>query len=330
MVVTRADDDTLNGPADLEGRTVSVRRSSPAWRLVESLIEEGLDIALEAAPEELETEEIIERVANGLYDVTVADAYSVKVASTWRDDVRAAFALAGPLPVAWAVRGSNPQLLAALDAFIEREYRQVFYNVIHARYFENPRTIRAHMAERVDTRISGSRLSPFDDLVKRHADKTPFDWPLIVAVMYRESRFDPQVTSWAGARGLMQLLPVTAERFGISDLEDPESSIVAGVRMLAWLYDQFETDLSVKDRTWFTLAAYNAGLGHVLDARRLARELELDPDRWFDNVEEAMLLLSQPKYYRRARHGYVRGIDPVSYVRDIRELYNAYRSMLRS
>jgi len=330
LVVTRAGDDTLVEPADLAGRTVTVRQSSPAWKLLQRLADEGLEVTLEAAPEDVETEEIIARVASGLYDVTVADAYSTKVALTWRDDVRSAFALDGPVPVAWAVREDNPELLAALNDFLDREYRQLNYNVIYARYFKNPRSIRSHVEHRADAGISGNHLSPYDDIVRRHAAKHGFDWPLIVAIMYRESRFDPKVRSWAGARGLMQLLPVTAQRFGVTDLDDPETSIIGGLRLLDWLYQQMEPELSVKDRTWFALAAYNAGLGHLLDARRLAREMNLDPDRWFENVEKAMLKLSEPEFYRRARHGYVRGKEPVSYVRDIRELYNAYRSVVRS
>jgi membrane-bound lytic murein transglycosylase F len=328
QVITRADDTSLIGASDLAGRTVHLRRSSPVWQLIEALREQGLDIRLEAAPEELETEEIIARVAGGNYDVTVADAYSVKVALTWRDDVRAAFALDGPMPVAWAVREENQELLAALNAFLDREHKQLFYNIIHARYFENPRRIRAHVSQRMDTPDGTNALSPFDELARKAAEKHGFDWPLIVAMMYRESRFDPDVVSWAGARGLMQVLPTTAQRFGISDPDTPQGSILAGVRMLGWLYQQLESELPVPDRTWFSLAAYNAGLGHLLDARRLAREQGLDPNRWFDNVEKAMLLLSRPEHYRNARHGYVRGVEPVTYVRDIRKLYNAYRSML--
>lgn len=327
LVITRAND-LVQTMAELEGRRITVRRSSPVWSLLDRLRRDGAQFELEAAPEDLETEAIIERVANGLYDVTVADAYSAKVAMTWRDDVRAAFAVDGPVPIAWAVRESNGALLAALNEFLDREYRQLFFNIIYSRYFENPRRVKAHVTQRADNRLTGGQLSPYDDIVRRHAATYGFDWPLIVALMYRESRFDPQVVSWAGARGLMQVLPVTARRFGVTDLENPESAIFAGVRMLDWLYQQMNADLPVKIRTWFSLAAYNAGLGHLLDARRLARKQGLDPNRWFGNVEKAMLLLSKPKYYRAARHGYVRGIEPVTYVREIRQLYNAYRSML--
>ena len=101
------------------------------------------------------------------------------------------------------------------------------------------------------------------------------------------------------------------------------------MRYLAWLYARFESELSVRDRMWFSLAAYNAGLGHVRDARRLATELGLDPNQWFRNVEQAMLLLSRRKFFSKSRHGYVRGREPVGYVRAIRDRYNAYVQMVK-
>ena len=161
--------------------------------------------------------------------------------------------------------------------------------------------------------------------MKREAAAHGFDWPLIVAQMYQESRFDPRARSPAGAIGLMQLLPRTAREFGVGNPRDPEQSIRAGVAYLAWLHSRFESELAVEDRLWFALAAYNAGFGHVSDARKLAGgELGLDPDRWFDNVEEAMRLLSKRAYHRKTRHGYVRGHEVVKYVREIRERYRSY------
>lgn len=100
--------------------------------------------------------------------------------------------------------------------------------------------------------------------------------------------------------------------------------IHASVKYLAWLRENFTGDIGQTEQTWFTLAAYNTGYGHVLDARRLTTELKLDPDRWFDNVEQAMSLLSKPKYYKRTRYGYVRGGQPVIYVREIKQRYAAY------
>ena len=250
------------------------------------------------------------------------------VALTWRDDVRPAFTIKENVKHGWAVRKEDEKLLKALNAFLDKEYRKRFYNVTYRKYFKNPRRIQQLVKFRADGG-NGGELSPYDDLVRKYADEYGFDWPLIVSLMYHESRFKKDAVSWAGARGLMQVLPVTAKRFGITDLEDPEKSIIAGMKMLDWLYDQFELELPVQERTWFTLASYNAGLGHVYDARELAKELNLDPNRWFDNVEVAMLRLSKPEYYSKATYGYVRGIEPVTYVRNIRKLYAAYIDLLR-
>ena len=167
-------------------------------------------------------------------------------------------------------------------------------------------------------------------MVKHYDDEYDFDWRLIVAQMYQESGFDPNARSFAGAVGLLQVLPRTGRDMGETNLLDPETNIRAGLSYLAWVRKRFKEDLSVRDRMWFTLAAYNVGAGHVRDARRVAVEEGLNPDRWFDNVERAMLLLSRPEYARRAQHGYCRGREPVEYVREIQTLYKAYLDTLAS
>jgi membrane-bound lytic murein transglycosylase F len=94
-----------------------------------------------------------------------------------------------------------------------------------------------------------------------------------------------------------------------------------------WLRDRFKEDLAVADRLWFSLAAYNAGAGHVHDARRLARQMGLDPDKWFANTESAMLMLSQKEFSKKARYGFVNGKEPVNYVREIKQRFEAYVSL---
>jgi membrane-bound lytic murein transglycosylase F len=171
-------------------------------------------------------------------------------------------------------------------------------------------------------------LTPYDALLKRHSARYNLDWRLMAALAYQESRFDPSARSWAGARGLFQLMPVTGRELGFDDLEDPNQGIPAGIQYLARLIDQFEPTLPFRQRVRFALAAYNAGYGHVVDARRIAAELGLDPNRWFQNVERAMLLLENPKYYRRARHGFCRGQQPVKYVSEIQSRYDTYVKLL--
>ncbi len=321
IVVSRSED-TIENPDQLAGRRVVVRRSSSYWQSLEALQQLGIEFELIAAPEEMETEEIIARVARGEFDLTVADSHILDIELTWRDDIRAAFALQ-QRKHGWLVREGNPELLKAVNAFHKKEYRGLFYNVTYNKYFKNTKRIRQSVEERADSDEANS-LSPYDDLVVKHAEHYGFDWRLIVSQMFQESRFDPNAKSWVGALGLMQVMPRTAKEFGITDLRDPDQGVHAGVQYLNWLLKRFEPELDIGERTWFALAAYNAGIGHVRDARRLARKKGWDGDKWFGNVERAMLLLSKKKYSKKAKHGYVRGHEPVNYVRQIRDRYMAY------
>ncbi|MCW9047227.1 MAG: transporter substrate-binding domain-containing protein [Gammaproteobacteria bacterium] len=323
IIVTRVDDNSIQTVEDLAGRSIFVRKSSAYWETLQALKESGLKFKLLAAPENMETEEIIAQVANGTYDLTLADNHLLDIELTWRDDIQAALVIGEIRENAWAMRNNNPLLVSAVNQFIKKQYRSLFYNITYDKYFKNARNIKKHRNQRVDLNPDGT-LSPYDTLVKKYALKFEFDWRLIIAQMYQESRFNPKAKSWVGAQGLMQVMPRTAKEMGISNLKQPESGINAGVQYLNWVRDRFEPELNVKDRMWFTLAAYNAGQGHVKDARRLARQQGLNPDKWFDHVEKAMLLLSNKKFYRKARHGYVRGREPVKYVREIRNRYRAY------
>ncbi|MGD2217320.1 MAG: transporter substrate-binding domain-containing protein [Gemmatimonadales bacterium] len=324
-VVARAADSTLHEPRDLAGRSVVVRRSSAYWNTLTRLQEQGIELELTPAPEELETEEIIDRVANGEYDLTVADSHILGIELAWRDDIRAAMTLSDSVAHAWAVRAGSEKLAAAIDAFHRSEYRGLFYNVTYNKYFKNPAHIRESAAARPST---SGELSPYDDLIREYAERYGFDWRLIAAQMYQESRFDPKARSFAGALGLLQVMPGTARELGIESLGDPQAGVHAGVKYLSQLYDRLADIESDEERLWFALAAYNAGYGHLQDGRRLARELGREADIWFGGVDGAMPLLARSDYYRHARYGYCRCSEPVRYVRSIRQLYRAYRAEL--
>ena len=328
IIVSRANENALDKIEDLSGRTVVVRRSSAYWNTLASLKAQGIEFNIKAAPETMETEEIIEKVENGEYDLTLSDSHILDIELTWRDDIKAAFPVGELRKNAWAVRKKDIKLRAELDKFIKKEYKGLFYNVTYNKYFKNSHKIKKHKKERIDLNADGT-LSRYDDLVKKYADQYGFDWRLIVSQMYQESRFNPEAKSWVGAKGLMQVMPRTAKELKLSNLEDPETGIHAGIKYLKWVRERFESELDVKDRMWFTLAAYNAGQGHIKDARRLAREKGLNPNRWFNHVEKALLLLSKREYAKKARHGYVRGQEPVDYVRNIKERYEAYVLMSR-
>ncbi len=233
-------------------------------------------------------------------------------------DVEILFFLDEPQALGWAVRKTSRRLLAELDNFIDGMYRSETYNVILERYF--PQSLPAKLASGDESEL----LSPYDQLVIRHAKAHNFDWRLILAVMYQESRFDPEALSVAGAEGLMQLTPDTQDFMNMREPKNPEESILAGIRYLDYLRSRFEDSLLPRERTWFSLAAYNAGFNRIKSARERADKMNLDSDRWFDNVEFAMQEMARPfkkngRMTRRCRCG-----QTVVYVREIRNRYRNY------
>lgn len=320
LVVARRKEDCPASPAQLAGRSVHVRQSSSYAESLRKLAAEGVAVKVVPEDEELETEVLLERVSRGELPLTMADSNILEMETTYRDDLVSCFALGEPRDIAWAIRKDSPRLKAALDGFLKKEYRGVFYNMAVNRYFKN----RKNMRETLATRPRQGMLSPFDPPVKRYSAQYDLDWRLMTSQMYQESRFDPTAKSWVGALGLFQVMPQTARELGVGDVTVPELGIHAGIKYMHRLINEFEPDLKTKDRIRFALASYNVGKGHVLDARRLAAEQGLNPDKWFGNVEKAMLLLAQPKHARKARHGYCRGTEPVAYVSQIQTRYDAY------
>ena len=321
-----------NDPAeslqDLEHRTIFVRHHSRYWERLSQLQQAGARFSLRATDDAVETEQLIQMVSRGKYKATLADEHLLDIELAKGLPVRSAFALEAEVPHAIAVRKRNPQLKQALDEFVKRIYKGEFYNVTYNKYFKSRRSVQRLARGRVVDALKG-QISPYDKLVRKYSDRYGFDWRLVTAQMYQESRFNPKAKSPVGARGLMQLMPRTAKAMGVKNTADPASNIRGGVKYLDWLRDRFSDELPISERLWFTLAAYNAGAGHVHDARRLARQLGLDPNRWFDHTEKAMLLLSKKKYARKARYGYVNGREPVNYVRDIRQRFEAYVELSR-
>ena len=327
LVVVRADEDSINSLQDLVGRPIHVRASSSFYTTLMALRDsiEGIEIAL--VPDDVETEEILVGVEEGVYDITMCDSNLLDVERAYGRQLKAAFSVK-PAELGWAVRKDNTDLLSALDEYIRQEKGGLFFNMMKKRYFENTRTIaKAKDSMRVD--LSG-QLSPYDDLTKKYASQYGLDWRLITAQMYQESKFDPKAVSWVGAQGLMQVMPSTGEQLGFIDLHEPAVGIHAGVKYMYQLINRFDHKLPMEERLRFALASYNVGYGHVLDARRLAREMRWDSNRWFGNVEKAMRLLSQPEYYERARYGFCRGGQPVHYVENIQRFYDAYVEVLNT
>lgn len=201
--------------------------------------------------------------------------------------------------------------------------------VIFNRYFNSPRTSIIRLTSDYSS-LAGNKISPYDDLIKEGAQELGWDWRLLAAVIYQESRFDPQGESWAGAKGLMQLMPETAKRFGVNDPESPRQSLRGGVRFLKHLDKYWSKDIHDQDeRLKFVLASYNAGLTHIIDARKLTIKYGEDPTSWAV-VESYLLKKSDPKYYRDpvVIAGYCKCEEPVNYIKAILSRYEEYKLMI--
>ncbi len=321
QIISNRRDAKIRDIQDLNGRTLMLRANSAFRESAEALQSEGINVKIITADPEISYERIVNMVADGRVDATIVDANTAETGAALRNELVIGPVVTDPLPQGWMVTKGNRSLRTKLDAFL-REFRD---SKAYARkvniYYKPNANYNKKLVEHIKP---GHDLSPFDGLVKKSAREYAFDWRLIVAQMWQESSFNPKAESPVGAQGLLQVMPRTAQDMGYSPpLFEPRRAIGAGVKYLDWVRKKFETD-NLENKLWFSLASYNAGIGHLYDARRLAKQLGLDPDIWFGNVEVAMLKLSEPRYFNKARYGYVRGAEPVEYVRNIRQLYLAY------
>jgi membrane-bound lytic murein transglycosylase F len=336
LVVRRDDVRRFRTAADLSGVMVAVRRWSTYERTLVTLREQGIDVGMVVLSPSVSTEEILEMVADGTYPATLANRDVASAALTYRPELAISLPMTQDHPVSWAVRANSSTLLDATNSFLSRHYRikergrvarSELYNVLYRKYFSDERQIRRRDENPFQLARTG-RLSPYDELVQTCAERYNFDWLLIASMITQESRFDPTKESWAGAVGLMQLLPTTA---GVSpdSLRIPEVNVEVGVRYFRELYDAFAY-LPERDRVAFALASYNAGRGHVDDARMLSIMRGGNPNVWDGSVAESLLLLRNPEHHALVRYGYVRGTETVAYVHEVLRRYDLMLHLMAS
>jgi membrane-bound lytic murein transglycosylase F len=295
---------------------------------LENLSEEiGTEINIIRDTLTTETESLIRKVATGEIDYTVADHMLAQVNSAYYENIDINTVLSLPRQVSWAVRRNASQLETALNDWLTAVKKEATFMVIYNRYYKSPRTSLMRLQSDYSS-LGGRQLSPYDDLIKDGAQKLGWDWRLLASLIYQESHFIPTGESWAGARGLMQLMPETAKQFGAVDLNDPKQSMKAGVGYLQFLDKYWSNKVpDAAERLKFILSSYNAGLSHIIDAHKLAQKYGKDPARWEGNVEMLLLKKSDPEYYRDpvVTVGYCKCEEPVNYVREVLERYEQYR-----
>lgn len=320
----------LRNQLDLAGKLVYVQKGTSWAERIKNLSDEIGDSIIVIEKADLEVEELIELVANGEIDYTVADENVALVNQVYYPNLDVKTEVSFPQNMAWGLRKGDDELKSTIDEWLKGFKKTRKYANIYNKYFKNP---RSHKIVESDFYAKNSgKVSKYDDHIKKYSESIGWDWRLLASLIYQESRFKPNVKSWAGAYGLMQLMPTTAERFGVSKRSAPEKQIKAGVDFIKWLDERFEkrgiTDDEEKIK--FILASYNVGLGHILDARRLAEKDGKNPDVWEDNVDEYILKKSNPKYYKDpvVKYGYCRGSETYNYVYQILDRYEHYKNII--
>lgn len=304
---------------DILGKSVAV--------VSDSYLNVELDALKQGFPElewqaiDAESVELMRMVQNKEIDYAVITSVELELHQTFYPRVKKGFALSNPQQIGWYFPKSNDDsLLNAANAFIEQVQKDGTLMYLKERYFGHLDQIN-YVGARTFIRHTRSRLPKFLDLYKKYSNEYNTDWRLMAAMGYQESHWRPNAVSPTGVRGLMMLTQVTAKEMGISNRLDPEGSIKGGIKYFSRIHSRIPEDIQEPDRTWFALASYNVGYGHVEDAQLLTEKAGKDPHKWAD-VKEFLPLLQKKKYYSQTRHGYARGNEPVIYVQNIRRYFD--------
>lgn len=314
---------------DLIGKQVYVKPGKYYERL-KNLNKElggGIDIQL-VDNDSISLEDLITKVSQGAIDYTVADNDIARLNKTYYPNLNISLAISFDQRASWAVRKSSPELAIKANEWHNSGLTRPAYTASMKRYFETSK--RAPHSPVLS--ISEGRISVYDELFKKYAPKIDWDWRLLASLAFTESNFDTTAVSWAGAKGLMQLMPSTAKEMGMPEgmEHNPEESVKAAVKYLGRTARSF-ANIPEEERIKFVLASYNSGIGHVLDAMALAEKYGKNRYVWADNVEPYILLKSNEEYFTDSvcKHGYFRGIETYNFVRDITQRFERYKEIIK-
>jgi peptidoglycan lytic transglycosylase F len=331
LTLDKINDNLIKNPILLENKSITVRKGSAYVDRLENLSEEiGSYIDIIEAPDSLSTEDLIELVAQGEIDYTISDENIARLNQAYFSNLDISTHISFPQKISWAVKKGSADFLDELNTWLEDIKKEVDYYVIYDRYYKH----RSYYKSRRNSKYfltEGGGISQYDNLIKQYAKSISWDWKLLASLVFQESKFKPDVESWAGAVGLMQLLPETGKAHGAKILIDPEDNIRAGVDYIGWLDNYWSKSIvDDQERIKFILASYNIGFGHIDDARRLAEKHGADPNIWSENVEQYLLKKSKPKYYNDevVRNGYCNGKETYAYVKNIIQRYERYSQFI--
>jgi membrane-bound lytic murein transglycosylase F len=320
----------ISRPSQLAGQTVTLPEKSPYHRtLVELSDQISGDINVIEMGGKIEDEALAQKVAKGEIEFTVMQSNLADLKEAEFQNLKIRPIVGHSHSVAWAVRKNAPALRDELNRWIEEKQNGPLFDKLYKKYFIDRRSYRERVTSEYLTSTTG-KLCEFDELIKKYAAELDWDWRLLASQTFQESRFKPNAHSWAGAAGLLQLMPGTAREYGVQNALDPEDNVRGAVRFLKWLTTRWSARIPDEgERVKFILASYNCGAGHVEDAQRLTEKYGGNPTRW-DDVSYWLLQKSTQQYSTDpvVKFGFCRGIEPVTYVSLILERFDHYKQFV--
>ena len=322
----------IRNQLDLAGKSIYVQENSSYAERLRTLSNEiGDSINVIEIPD-YEVEQLISLVSHGDIDYTVCDENLARVNKNYYNNIDVETPISFPQKIAWAMRPESKGLQDVVNKWLKSFKKTAKFKRIYQKYYLNNRSI--HIVNEGFHSLKGGQFSVYDNVIKKESQKYGLDWRLVASIIYQESRFSPDVQSWAGAVGLMQLMPETAQSFGVDTtrITSPRENIRGGLKFLEWLNNQLKEQVpDQEERLRFVLASYNVGLGHVLDAMRLAEKYGKNPQKW-DDVSYYLLNKSKPKFFNDpvVKYGYCRGEEPYNYVNEILERYEHYKNVVKN
>lgn len=274
-------------------------------------------------------EQLVELVASKELDYTVCNQEQAMVLAKEYPTLDFSTVLQEDKPVSWIFRTKSTELQGKVNDWLQYYRATAQFNVKFNKYFEkrnNIANINHHYIS-----VQAGKISKYDDLIKKYSKEIGWDWRLLASMIYQESRFNPKVRSHAGAYGIMQLMPSTSAHFGVDSTASVEQQIKAGVKFIKFLDKQIAPRIPEKnERVKFILASYNIGLGHILDAVKIANKVGKNPKLWDANVDSCLLSKSKPEVFNLAevKHGKVKGKETYKYVKQVMERYEHYKNLV--
>jgi len=316
---------TVTNTIDLKGAKITVPVNTVYEQRAVQLNEEmGNVFEVIQAGDSLTQEDLIEQVAKGKIAATVANIKVARLYKSYYKKLDIRLEVGFKRRNGWLVRKESENLEKAIEKWQNSSDNEVLLANLEYKYLRN-----SLYFNQSKLRIPKGAISPYDHLFKKYAPEIKWDWQLLAAIAFHESKFDSTQVSWAGAAGLMQLMPRTAANFGLTrkNILNPERNIEAGVQYIKSLNLTFSSVENKEERIKFILASYNSGPAHILDARALAAKYGKNKDVWFGHVEEFLIKKSDPKYYNDevVKYGRFRANITVSYVQKTLNTYQKYK-----